>query len=422
MRAIVRLFFALGFAVILVSPTYAASGTLVLKTDFKIWEINLGNMDWFSSYEKDYFLGLEVDAQQDEVTLIEPYLNTQSVEGVDSIKLKDYLKAKIAPDIDRPKEDVTIDMDENGNVVFDGSGLYGRTLDLDRAVRIISFAIDHQIGFVSLPIVREEPTVTVLSDELKKMGIKELVSGGETNYARSPVNRINNIEVGLSKFNGHIIKQGEEFVFGNVLGTVDGTTGYKRELVILGDRTVPEYGGGLCQVSTTSYRAALAAGFPVTMRKNHSYAVSYYTPYGLDATVYPPSVDFKFINDSPGAILIQTFTDYPKAYYNYYGTKDDRDVYMIGPYYSDRTPPPPPRREYTTKLPPGEEQVLGHAVPGLNASWFRQVVYNEGEKKDTSFLDHIFSHYQARPDFVMVGAKEGQILESDAISDDGYQD
>jgi len=422
MKFFLRTFFALGLAVIFFTPTYAASGNLVLKTDFKIWDINLGNIDWYASYDKDYFLGLEVNSQSDEASLIAPYLSVQSVEGVDSLKLRDYLIDKIVPDINRPKEDVTIDMDEKGQVVFQGRGLYGRTLDLDRAVKMISFAIDNGIGYVSLPIVKVEPIVTVLSDELKKMGIKELVSGGETNYARSPVNRINNIEVGLSKFNGHIIKQGEEFVFGDVLGPVDGTTGFKRELVILGDRTVPEYGGGLCQVSTTSYRAALAAGFPVTMRKNHSYAVSYYTPYGLDATVYPPSVDLKFVNDSPGAILMQTLTDYPKAYYNYYGTKDDRDVYMIGPYYSDRTPPPPARREYTTKLAPGEEEVLGHAVPGLNASWFRQVVYNEGEKKDESFLDHIFSHYQARPDFLMIGAAEGQELESDVISDDGYQD
>jgi vancomycin resistance protein YoaR len=407
MRAILRLFFISIIFFITASSGFAfdVPNHIVLKTDFKIWELNPGQMNWFSDYNKTLFSLFEIKTIPSDLPMISDYVKNESVEGIDVAKIREYLEVKIAPEILRQREDVTIDMDENENVTFEGNGLYGRYLDVEKAAVMIKNALEQDVEFITLPIVRENPVVTVKSDKLKEMGIVELYSAGETNFANSPSNRINNIKVGLSRFNGHIIKPGEEFVFGNVLGPVEASTGFKPELVIKGDRTVPELGGGLCQVSTTAYRAALAGGLPVTQRRNHSYAVSYYTPYGLDATVYPPTVDLKFVNDSPAHILIQTLTIGSKAYYNYYGTKDDRQVYMIGPYYSGWLSPPAKKLEYTNKLAPGVTQMLGHAVPGLVSSWYRQVIYGEtSDGTEKSFLDHIFSKYQARPDFFAVGA------------------
>jgi vancomycin resistance protein YoaR len=79
------------------------------------------------------------------------------------------------------------------------------------------------------------------------------------------------------------------------------------ELVIKKEGTVPEFGGGLCQVSSTAFRAAMNGGLPITQRRNHAYAVQYYAPQGTDATIYPGVVDLKFINDTPGDILIWAF-------------------------------------------------------------------------------------------------------------------
>ena len=404
MRLFLRFFFTLTLFCLFVSTGYALNipSQLVLKTDFKIWTIRPAGADFYSDYKKTFFKDFEVRTLAGELPIIGKYISQGTVQGVDIAKIRQYLEEDIAPIVFRESEDVTIDLDEEGNVVFDGNGLYGRSLDIEKAALMIKHALENNIDFVNLPLIREEPKVTVLSDELKKLGIKELFSSGETDFSGSPVNRINNINVGLSRFNGHIIKSDEEFVFGDVLGEVGAETGYKPELVIKGDRTVPEYGGGLCQVSTTTYRAVLDAGFPVTERKNHSYAVSYYTPHGLDATVYPPSPDLKFINDSPAHVLMQAFTVGHNAYYNFYGTKDDREVYMIGPYYSAWTRPPETRTEYSENLAPGEVQVLGHAVPGLSSSWFREVIHNGGNE-DKSFLEHIFSKYQSRPEFYLVG-------------------
>ena len=377
---------------------------MILKTDFRIWKVNLSNKDLISDYQKNYFQGYEIGITDKQFSIIKNYIQKNTKSGLDLIKIKTYLEQKIAPVIYREREDVKIILDDDGKVVFEGRGLYGRKLDLEKAAFMLKEAIEKEIEFIDLPIIREEPQVVNLSEELKEVGIKELVAAGETDFNGSPYNRIANIKLGLSRFNGHIIQPGEEFVFGEVLGPVNKQTGYLPELVIKKDRTVPEYGGGLCQVSTTAYRAILAGGLPVTERRNHSFAVHYYAPTGLDATVYPPTVNLKFVNDYPNHLLMQTFTIGNKAYFNIYGIKDARQVYMLGPYYYNHKAPPTAKIEYSEKLKPGEKLILGKAVWGVTSSWYRQVVYNTKNKE--SLFEHIFSKYQARPDFHAVGVEK----------------
>ena len=128
-----------------------------------------------------------------------------------------------------------------------------------------------------------------------------------------------------------LIKPGEEFSFIKTLGPVDESTGYLPELVIKTDKTVPEFGGGMCQVSTTAFRAALNSGLKVTARTNHAYPVVYYNPQGLDATVYIPNPDLRFINDTPNYILIQTKIVGTQLFFDFYGTSDGRQTKIIGP-------------------------------------------------------------------------------------------
>src|SRR3989344_3810983 len=225
--------------------------------------------------------------------------------------------------LNRPAGSVTIGKTSTG-VTFDGIGLSGREVDLDAATDLTITALENRVSDVFLPVMETPPKVTVTSDELRNMGIKEFVTVGESDFSNSPANRRHNIAVGLSKFQGHIIAKDEIFSFDKVLGPVDGRAGYLKELVIKGEQTIPDYGGGLCQVSTTAYRGIWEYGFPITQRKNHSYMVNHYSPQGTDATVYPPNIDMKFKNDSPGALLLQTHSEGDLAYFIYYGTKDER--------------------------------------------------------------------------------------------------
>lgn len=320
--------------------------------------------------------------------------------ATDREAIKAVIQRYAGPTLDRDASDVTIRKDAAGKVVFDGVGLTGRKIDLDAAADLTAEAIAKGITDVELPVIETQPVVTVDDPELRAMGIKEVVTIGESDFSNSPANRRHNIATGLAKFNGHVIPKDTVFSFDETLGPVDGSTGYLKELVIKGDQTVPDYGGGLCQVSSTAYRGVWEYGFPIVQRRNHSYSVSHYFPQGTDATVYPPNVDIKFKNDSPGALLMQTYAKGDLAFFVYYGTHDDRRSTVIGPYIWDRVPPPPDRTEYTTDLAPGEKKKVGEKVPGLKAMWYRLLTDAQGAEK----IEPVYSSYEARPLYYLIGA------------------
>lgn len=327
--------------------------------------------------------------------------------------IKATIEKYAGPTLDREAQDVTINKDTSGNITFDGLGATGRRIDLESAADLAIEALARGIGDVDLPVIETQPTVTVTDPGLKAMGIVEIVTIGESNMSNSPANRRHNIATGLAKFNGHLIPKGTTFSFDETLGPVDDSTGYRKELVIKGDQTVPDYGGGLCQVSSTAYRGVWEYGFPITQRRNHSYSVSHYAPVGTDATVYPPNVDIKFINDSPGALLMQTYSKGDLVFFVYYGTHDDRKSTVLGPYTWDHTSPPPDKTEYTTDLAPGEKKKVGERVPGLKAAWYRVVTGTDGKEK----TEPVFSNYQARPLYYLVGVSSLPQTGSGAVGD-----
>jgi len=325
----------------------------------------------------------------------------EQVPATDREAIKTVIQRYAGPTLDRDASDVTIRKDAAGKIVFDGVGFTGRKIDLDAAADLTVEAIAKGIADVELPVIETQPVVTVEDAGLRAMGIREVVTIGESDFSNSPANRRHNIATGLAKFNGHLIPKDSVFSFDETLGPVDGSTGYLKELVIKGDQTVPDYGGGLCQVSSTAYRGIWEYGFPIVQRRNHSYSVSHYFPQGTDATVYPPNVDMKFKNDSPGALLIQTYAKGDLAFFVYYGTHDDRESTVLGPYIWDRTPPPPDRTEYTTDLAPGEKKKVGEKVPGLKSMWYRLLTDARGTEK----IEPVFSSYQARPLYYLIGTE-----------------
>lgn len=187
---------------------------------------------------------------------------------------------------------------------------------------------------VELILNKKAPDLT--TENIDNMGITSLLATGESNFHGSTVSRQHNISVGASKFNGILIGPGDTFSFDKILGEVGPKQGYLPELVIKSGKTTPEYGGGLCQVSTTAFRGAVAAGLEVTERTNHAYAVKYYAPQGTDATIYPPNPDLVFINNTPSYILIQTRTSGTYLYFDFYGTNDGRKVVTEGPVVYER--------------------------------------------------------------------------------------
>jgi vancomycin resistance protein YoaR len=244
---------------------------------------------------------------------------------------KDELKTMItalAPSVNRQQKNAVLGADENNKIKEVAKSSPGIELDVEKTAEALQKNI---ISGFETPMVVNETTSTISKESLEQMGITDYLGKGESNFAGSPKNRISNIKVGAAKFNNIFIDKDAEFSFVTVLGPVDDTTGYKPELVIKKNKTVPEYGGGLCQVSTTAFRAAIYSGLKITERFPHAYPVQYYNPQGFDATIYPPHPDLRFINDTPEKILVQTKVEGTKLTFTFFGKRDGRETKVIGP-------------------------------------------------------------------------------------------
>lgn len=227
----------------------------------------------------------------------------------------------------------------DGRVIIAEPEKLGFKLKEDESVALLESALqDSSQDRIKISLPTEVTKPKLVGGDLEKLGLKELVGEGRTNFKGSPKNRVYNIKRALEQFQNVIIAPGEEFSFVKHLGEVDGEHGYLPELVIKNNRTEPEFGGGICQVSTTVFRAAIYSGLKITSRRNHAYPVKYYTPYGMDATVYVPKPDLTFINNTPGAILMQSTIEDTELIFRFYGTQDGRAISIDGPHILQRNP------------------------------------------------------------------------------------
>ncbi|MDD4996197.1 MAG: VanW family protein [Patescibacteria group bacterium] len=242
---------------------------------------------------------------------------------------------------------------------------------------------------------------TPLSDDINTLGIKELVGEGSSNFAGSPKNRRINIKLGAEKLHGLLIKPDQEFSLIEAIGPVDEASGFLPELVIKGDRTVAEYGGGLCQIGTTMFRLAINAGLPITERSPHSYRVVYYEPAGMDATIYNPHPDLRFINDTGHYLLLQTEIKGDDLIFKFFGTSDNRQVETTKPIISNITSPGPAQYIETTELLPGEKRRIESSHFGADAEFKNIITFPNGIVREENWK----SRYRPWPEVWLVGKK-----------------
>ncbi|MEX1018009.1 MAG: VanW family protein, partial [Litorilinea sp.] len=202
----------------------------------------------------------------------------------------------------------------------------GRQLDVDATLSAIQVALT--TGSDSAPLAIRSVPPAVDSNRIAEMGIRELVGSGSSYFAGSSAARVRNIEISAEKFDGVVIPPGGIFSFNHFVEDVSAANGFEDSLIIWGDRTAVGIGGGICQVSTTIFRAAYFTGMPIVERYNHGYIVDWYGEPGLDATIYTPTVDFRFRNDTVAYLLIEPVVDTVNGVmtFNLYGTKPDRTV------------------------------------------------------------------------------------------------
>ena len=231
-----------------------------------------------------------------------------------------------------------------------------------------------------VPVDSIEPIVS--TKQTNSFGIKERIGYGYSEFPGSIPGRIHNVALAAAKLNGVLIPPGETFSFNKTVGDISAATGYQSAYIIKDGRTVMGDGGGVCQVSTTLFRSALNAGLPITERHEHSYRVHYYeddgSKAGLDATVFHPTEDLRFINDTSSYILIQTKTDTNRLTLTieFYGAPDGRKAEILNHTVSGAVPPPAPLYQDDPTLPVGSIKQVDFAAWGAKAAFQYKVTKN----------------------------------------------
>ncbi len=314
-------------------------------------------------------------------------------------KIHDYLEKNIAIDVDKEVVLPRFEM-KNGKVSSWQAGVNGQALDLEKSANYIKNQLLETKNEIELTI-NEISADDFNADETFK--IKELLGTGHSNFSGSPSNRIHNINTGANSANGILIKPDEEFSLVKTLGAIDASSGYLTELVIKGNKTIPEYGGGLCQIATTLFRAALSSGLPITARRNHSYRVSYYEPAGTDAAVYDPWPDIKFLNDTKNYILIQSKIEGNDIYFEFWGTSDGRIATTTTPTIYNIVKPASTKLIESDNLKPGEKKCTERAHNGADAYFDYTVIYPEGSTTTPRQEVRFNSHYVPWQEVCLVG-------------------
>ncbi|HEV2527139.1 MAG TPA: VanW family protein [Thermomicrobiales bacterium] len=299
-------------------------------------------------------------------------------------------------------------------LAWDG-GLYaleksrpGSQVDRERLVELLTQAASSDERTVEIPRVEVAPRID--SDNLDALGISGLIASGDSSFAGSSEARSTNVGVASEWVSQTAIAPGEEFSFNAAIGAITEERGYVTGKIIVGDWFADDLGGGVCQVSTTVYRAALYAGLPFTEWNPHSARVGFYEldgwAIGVDAAIYQidPSIgwplDLKFTNTTGSWLLLQMTRTDTQIVASLYGAPTGWHVEIPYPLVGEPIPAPPPVTRTTNELPPGESRVVQQSQTGVNVELQRTVTDADGNVLDARAFK---SFYAPLPQIIEIG-------------------
>lgn len=330
-----------------------------------------------------------------------------------TVKFKpDNLRAeveRIGELVARPARDARFDYNPNtGTLTPLVVSQEGLELNVDAAMQAVNDAVANGQNEIQLPLTIIAPKVA--TTDAAAMNISGLAAQGFSDYTGSSYEREVNLSVAADQYHGIVIPPGDIFSFNEHLGWVVDANGYEEGYIIVGNRTEVDVGGGVCQVSTTIFRAAFNAGFEIVERHPHAYRVSYYengAPTGWDATIFSPVVDFKFRNDTPNYYLLEVETNQAAntLTMNLYGPPIGRTVTMNAR-TTGTTPHGPPIYEDDPALAAGVVEQVDWAHDGATVVVSR--VVTEDATGQVLYRNEFWSDYRPWQDRFRVGTGGGQ--------------
>jgi vancomycin resistance protein YoaR len=318
----------------------------------------------------------------------------------------------LSEELDRPSQTARfVFNDQIRQLEVIESSVNGRSLDVASSLARFPDAVFSDTDrTVPLSFVEVVPTVNNNATG-EELGITELVQESTTFYVGSTAARRANIQVAAARFHGIVIEPGAEFSFNEWLGDVSPEEGFEQALIIVGNQTITGVGGGVCQVSSTAFQAAFYAGFPIMERHPHGYRVGYYEVGegpGMDATVFSPIVDFRFQNDTPYHLLIETYVRpaSSEVSFRFYSTSMNRRVVKEGPIVTNAEAPPPPVYRANPDFAPGQVEQVDYAVGGAEVFVYRTIYVGDEVVVDR---EEFYSRYIPWPAQFQVAPDDSRI-------------
>ena len=278
----------------------------------------------------------------------------------------------------------------------------GKHIDIDDLCNKIKECVDpdpEKVETVSIDLQEYSPRIT--SEALSR--INGVMSSFSSAFGTSDSGRVENLRVSTSYINGTLLMPGDEFSYNSTIGETTPERGYKEANTYVGSKIVPGYGGGVCQVSSTLYRAVMQANIRSTERRNHSMTVGYAKP-GLDATVAAGYIDYRFVNTYDFPIYIQGYLSGNKVVFNVYGNKEA----MGGKTY-DMVNEIVETYDYKTEevqdpnLEEGKRVVTSSGAKGYKAKGYL-ITYENGVQVNKELIST--DVYSTRNEIVSVGTKK----------------
>jgi vancomycin resistance protein YoaR len=319
--------------------------------------------------------------------------------GVDEAALSKWLNEQIVNDVNSDPVDAKVAWSDDKNAVVataastDGYKLKPLTLAKQVATSLMG---DHSA--VEVPVAVVKPRID--SNNLAALGITTKIAVGDSDYEGSDEGRATNIQVGSSLLNGTLVAPHDVFSFNHAIGVIEKSRGFVTAQIIDGTKIGHDDGGGICQVSTTVFRAAMKAGVPITEWWPHTFRLAFYEqdgwPPGFDASILQPEGDpfgggdFKFQNPSDSWMLVESYTENDRVYVIIYGADLGYTVTFTDPVLSNPTPALPDEEDVDKTLPAGTVQQTGFAQQGIEVNYDRIVTDKSGNTVIQDTWDTVF--------------------------------
>ncbi len=303
--------------------------------------------------------------------------------------------------------------DVSGSLIKTADGDPGKRLlwDESRALIEAAFLGENPANRIDLPVEITNPPA--LPDNLNALGISSIIGEASTPYGGGLPERMHNIELAAKRLNGTFILPGQTFSFNGEVGRTTVESGFQIAYGIANEggqlTTIPSEAGGICQVATTVFQPVFWLGFPVLERSTHSYWIPNYTSngyVGLDATVDEATgLDFKWVNTSGTAVLIEAVADGEDFTIRFYGTQPPWSVQVDVP-KTENVEKADDKIVYQASetIPDGHTRQIERAHDGFDVTVTRQITEN-GETRSEEFS----TSYGPSRNVVLVGSTSGEL-------------